>query len=397
MEHTGKRALVLAGGGAKGSYQIGVWRALQELDWTPDIITGASVGTLNGCLFTMGKIQEAEDLWRSLEIHDVLEVPATLKPEELRAFFLDIIRSGGLNVEPLAEMIDRLIDEDAVRTSPIHFGLVMTELGSLRSVQCPIEDIPEGQLKDYMLASSACFPALRPREIDGVKYIDGGWRDNMPLELAAKMGATELIGVDVDGVGLTRPNLTGLPTRIIRSHWDLGPLFDFDGVRAAKNIALGYMDTMREFGRLGGTAYGILPDENSFMQDFAAEYQAQLSAAISRAPTLALTEALARQHKHYPAAFSENLTAPTRGAIAPLELAAEMVDVPSEVPYTPKLLALTFMGQCDKDPADRYKTLLGREEGNILGEAAMATAVPEDFVTALVSHTLSKMPSAKFL
>ena len=49
------------------------------------------------------------------------------------------------------------------------------------------------------------------------------------------------------------------------------------------------MDTMREFGRLGGTAYGILPDENSFMQDFAAEYQAQLSAAISRAPTLALT------------------------------------------------------------------------------------------------------------
>ena len=90
----------------------------------------------------------------------------------------------------------------------------------------------------------------------------------------------------------------------------MGPLFDFDGVRAAKNIALGYMDTMREFGRLGGTAYGILPDENSFMQDFAAEYQAQLSAAISRAPTLALTEALARQHKHYPAAFSENLTAP---------------------------------------------------------------------------------------
>ena len=52
MEHTGKRALVLAGGGAKGSYQIGVWRALQALDWTPDIITGASVGTLNGCLFT---------------------------------------------------------------------------------------------------------------------------------------------------------------------------------------------------------------------------------------------------------------------------------------------------------------------------------------------------------
>ena len=227
MEHTGKRALVLAGGGAKGSYQIGVWRALQALDWTPDIITGASVGTLNGCLFTMGKIQEAEDLWRGLEIHDVLEIPETLKPDELRPFFLDIIRSGGLNVEPLTETIDRLIDEDAVRTSPIHYGLIMTELGSLRSVQCPIEDIPLGQLKDYMLASSACFPALRPREIDGVKYIDGGWRDNMPLDLAAKMGAAELLGVDVDGIGIVKPNTTGLPTRIVRSHWNLGPTLDF--------------------------------------------------------------------------------------------------------------------------------------------------------------------------
>ena len=182
------------------------------------------------------------------------------KPEELRAFFLDIIRSGGLNVEPLAEMIDRLIDEEAVRTSTIHFGLVMSDLCCLRSVQCPIEDIPEGQLKDYMLASSACFPALRPREIDGVKYIDGGWRDNMPLDLAAKMGAAELLGVDVDGIGIVRPNTTGLPTRIVRSHWDLGPTLDFDPARAGRNIALGYFDTLRLFGRCGGTAYAMLPD-----------------------------------------------------------------------------------------------------------------------------------------
>ena len=200
-----QRALVLAGGGAKGSYQVGVWQALQELGWTPDIITGASVGALNGCLFTMGKSKEAEDLWRGLEIHDVLEVPDSLKPEELNNFFLDVVRSGGLNVEPLAETIDRLIDEDAVRRSPIRFGLVMTELGTMRRVQCPVEKIPEGQMKDYLLGSSACFPALRPREIDGVKYIDGGWRDNMPLDLAAAMGAdlpvTEPTGSMVVDIG----------------------------------------------------------------------------------------------------------------------------------------------------------------------------------------------------
>ena len=344
MEHTGKRALVLAGGGAKGSYQIGVWHALQALDWTPDIITGASVGTLNGCLFTMGKAREAEELWRSLEIHDVLEVPESLKREELRAFFLDIFRSGGLNVEPLAETIDRLIDEDAVRHSAIHFGLVMTELGSLRSVQCPIEDIPEGQLKDYMLASSACFPALRPREIDGVKYIDGGWRDNMPLDLAARMGATELLGVDVDGIGIVRPNTTGLPTRIVRSHWDLGPTLDFDPARAGRNIALGYFDTLRLFGRCGGTAYAMLPDNEEYLAHFAERYQKNLAEVCARAPEIDLVEKNARTRANYPAPYAPNPSAPTRGALAPLELAAERVGVPEDIPYTPKLLAATFMG-----------------------------------------------------
>ena len=47
------KALVLAGGGARGSYQVGVWKALMELDWHPQIITGTSVGSLNGAMFVL--------------------------------------------------------------------------------------------------------------------------------------------------------------------------------------------------------------------------------------------------------------------------------------------------------------------------------------------------------
>lgn len=385
------RALVLAGGGAKGSYQVGVWRALQELDWHPAIITGASVGTLNGCMFTLGKVREVEELWRSLEIHDVLDVPATLNPEELNAFFQDVIRSGGLNVEPLAERIDALIDEDAVRRAPIHFGLVMTEMSTMRSLQCPIEAIPHGRLKDYLLASSACFPALRPREIDGVKYIDGGWRDNMPLQLAASMGATELLGVDIDGIGIVRQNNTGLPTRIVRSHWNLGPTLDFDPARAARNMALGYFDTLRLFGRIGGTAYAIRPDSDNFLDRFAERYQRLLAEANARAPGIDRVEKSARQRTGYPAAFAPNPSAPTRGALAPLELACERLHVPEDLAYTPKLLAAAFLASFDKDPADRFPTLLDGKDGSLVAERALATAVPEEFVTALVSRALTGM------
>ncbi|WP_418538267.1 patatin-like phospholipase family protein, partial [Gemmiger sp.] len=377
---------------AKGSHQVGVYQALMELGWLPDVITGASVGSLNAALFVMGKVNEAADLWRSLDNHGVLELPEGKTPEELRDFLLETLRGGGLNTEPLGQTIDQYMDENAIRASHIKYGLVITEMNTLRSVQCTLDDIPQGQLKDYMLASSACFPALRPYEIDGVKYIDGGWRDNMPLDLAARMGATELLGVDVDGIGIVRPNTTGLPTRIVRSHWDLGPTLDFDPARAGRNIALGYFDTLRLFGRCGGTAYAMLPDNEEYLAHFAERYQKNLAEVCARAPEIDLVEKNARTRANYPAPYAPNPSAPTRGALAPLELAAERVGVPEDIPYTPKLLAATFMGSFDKDPADRFPALLEGKENTLVTERAIAAAVPEEFVTALVSKTLSEMP-----
>ena len=391
-EHDTVRGLVLAGGGAKGSYQVGVYQALMELGWLPDVITGASVGSLNAALFVMGKVNEAADLWRSLDNHGVLELPEGKTPEELRDFLLETLRGGGLNTEPLGQTIDQYMDENAIRASHIKYGLVITEMNTLRSVQCTVDDIPQGQLKDYMLASSACFPALRPYEIDGVKYIDGGWRDNMPLDLAAKMGAAELLGVDVDGIGIVRPNTTGLPTRIVRSHWDLGPTLDFDPARAGRNIALGYFDTLRLFGRCGGTAYAMLPDNEEFLARFAEQYQKLLAEVCARAPEIDLVEKNARLRANYPAPYAPNPSAPTRGALAPLELAAEHIGVPEDMPYTPKLLAATFMGSFDKDPADRFPALLDGRDNTLVTERAIAAAVPEEFVTALVSKTLGKLP-----
>ena len=42
------RALLLSGGGARGAYEIGVWKYLCEMKWRPDLICGTSVGSVNG-------------------------------------------------------------------------------------------------------------------------------------------------------------------------------------------------------------------------------------------------------------------------------------------------------------------------------------------------------------
>ena len=118
--------------------------------------------------------------------------------------------------------------------------------------------------------------------------------------------------MDVNGVGITRPNTTGLPTRIIRSHWNLGPTLDFAPERAARNIALGYFDTMRLFDRMGGTAYGILPDSSAFLKNFAERYQLRLAEVAARSPAIDLVEKTARQLANYPAPLRRTPVPPPR-------------------------------------------------------------------------------------
>ena len=176
QNNTPVKALVLAGGGARGSYQVGVWRALIELGWRPQIITGTSVGSLNGAMFALDLYETARDMWLTIRSQDVMELPEqNADLSELHAFLRDVVRQGGMDVSPLEEIVERVLDEDALRASPIRLGLVTVEQRGLKPRELTLDEIPAGKVKDYLMASAACFPALRAREIDGVKFLDGGY------------------------------------------------------------------------------------------------------------------------------------------------------------------------------------------------------------------------------
>ena len=106
------RALVLAGGGARGSYQVGVWRALMELDWHPQIITGTSVGSLNGAMFVLDQYETARDMWLSIRSKDVMELPEEdADLSALHQFLRSVVKAGGMDVTPLEEIVERVLDE----------------------------------------------------------------------------------------------------------------------------------------------------------------------------------------------------------------------------------------------------------------------------------------------
>lgn len=373
-----RKALVLAGGGARGSYQVGVWRALTELGWKPDLITGTSVGSLNGAMFALDLYETARDMWLSIRSQDVMELPEQdADLSELHRFLREVVRQGGMDVTPLEEIVERVLDEDALRASPIDFGLVTVEQRGLRPRELPLKDIPRGKVKDYLLASAACFPALRAHSIDGVNYLDGGYRDNMPTALAQKMGADELLCVDLEGVGITRPNRTGLPTTLVKSYWELGDILHFDPDTARRNIELGYYDTRRAMGYLRGCAYAVSCDAQSCQDAAAFAWQfGQLQKFVREKYPVTLTADAALRLANLKDAH-----------LAPLEAAAEDAGVDPTVYYTTETLSKAFLEKCDRERLEVFAPLF---EGTASApQAARAALLPNTFLQALVCRVLT--------
>ena len=369
-----QKALVLAGGGARGSYQVGVWRALMELDWHPQIITGTSVGGLNGAMFVLDLYETARDMWLTIRSRDVMELPEeNADLSAMHQFLRRVVKEGGMDVTPLEEIVERVLDEDALRAAPIRFGIVTVEQRGLRPRELTLEDIPAGQVRDYLMASAACFPAL----IDGVKFLDGGYSDNMPTGLAKTMGAEELVCVDLEGVGITRPNLTGLPTTMIRSYWELGDILHFDPDTAKRNMELGYYDTLRAFGRIRGCAYAV---------DSGAD-----SSADAEAFRAAFDTVQKEVREKYPVTLTADaalLLARMKDAqLAPLEAAAEDAGVDPTHFYTTRTLAEAFLAACDKDRMESFTPLF--TGSSTAGQAALAALLPNTFLQALVWRTLT--------
>ena len=69
-----KYAVALEGGGAKGAYQIGAWRALREAGIQFSAVAGTSVGALNGALMVMDDLPKAEKIWSEIRYSKVMDV-----------------------------------------------------------------------------------------------------------------------------------------------------------------------------------------------------------------------------------------------------------------------------------------------------------------------------------
>ncbi len=116
---------------------------------------------------------------------------------------------------------------------------------------------------DYILASTACFPFISPHEIDDKKFIDGGYFDNIPVAMALKRGAENVIAVDLSAAGIIKKDTLKESDSLkkISCKWSLGSFFAFNPENTKRIIRLGYLDAMKSFNVFSGEKYTFIKGE----------------------------------------------------------------------------------------------------------------------------------------
>lgn len=256
-------ALVLSGGGARGAYQIGAWRALKELEISFDLIASTSVGALNAGLIMMDDETKAQQLWYKISTEQILAFPqAALNnrsfkqlARQLRSLGLSAIREKGVSTLPLQKLLRQTLDEGKLTASPIKLYICTTRLRGLKENVIAIDSTK--QPGKWLAASAAFFPAMQPVRIKGEDYIDGGYRNDFPLDVALLHGAKECICIDAKGPGIRKNTNAAedVAHLTLCSPWPLGSLLIFDSERSKINEQLGYLETMKYFHRYTGFWY----------------------------------------------------------------------------------------------------------------------------------------------
>ena len=252
-----KTAVVLSGGGAKGSYQLGVWKALRELHIKYDIVTGTSIGAINGVLMCENSYFKAKRIWRKLNLEYIFnELPKSNKDIDiLKLFGGNFIKNGGMDIKKIETIIENTVNKRKFYNSKIDFGLITYNFTTKKPLILSKDKIPSDKLTDYLMASATCFPAFKMKEIDGDKYIDGGYYDNLPIELAIKLGAEFLIIVDLGAPGFKKKADKQIDNIIIKPKNSISFFLNFDEKTAKINAKYGYNDTLKAFKKLDGNKF----------------------------------------------------------------------------------------------------------------------------------------------
>lgn len=260
------KALVLCGGGSLGSYEVGVWKYFEEKGIHFDLVTGTSIGALIGAMYVSDDFEKCVSLWEKVSVDDVMtnginfgkKVFKNMTPAKVMAFAGSYIKNAGADIGPFKKLLRENVDPKKVKESKIPLGIVTTAYPSMKQINKTSDKMKEEEILTFLEASASCWPIFPVLKVGKNKYVDGGMSDNLPIDLAIKMGATQIVAVKLKSYPPVpqHQELMELPfVTTISSIHDLGGIMDFDHDVLMRNMQLGYLDTKKKFGDALGKYY----------------------------------------------------------------------------------------------------------------------------------------------
>lgn len=250
------KALVFSGGGAKGAYQMGVWKALKKLNMKFDIVTGTSIGAINGMMYVQNNYYKCLKLWNSIDFAALYDNFEVKEDKDILKNYADKIIKGGIDTKKIEKIIYDVYNPTKLYNSKMGYGIVTYNLTDKEVLYATKKNTNPKKMKEYILASATCFPVFKPTTVGKDKFIDGGYYDNLPINLAIELGAKEVLAIDLEAIGIVKKvNDENIKIEYIRPTSKLESILMFEKKAIKRMINLGYNDTMKYFKKLDGKVY----------------------------------------------------------------------------------------------------------------------------------------------
>lgn len=262
-----KRGIAFSGGGLRGAYQVGAYKAFLDAHVKADGFVGTSIGSFNAAMCASGRFKELYDFWYNLDAGAILGFSEKLVSKtnnedydlemlnEILNNIKSIVLNKGISTINLRKLLEKLNIGKDLYYSNKDFGLVTVRFNDFKPKYLFKEEIPKDKLNDYLIAS--CFLPIFKFEkmIDDSYYLDGGFHDYIPANSLLEKGYDKVYVIDLQAIGLRRPYNDRKKIVVIKPSRKLGSILDFKKNDIRNNIKMGYYDTLRVLKEFDGKKY----------------------------------------------------------------------------------------------------------------------------------------------
>jgi NTE family protein len=260
MERIG---LCLSGGGARGPYQVGVAKALEELGLFSQIFafSGTSIGAVNAVLLAGSGVSETEKMWMEMSDQDIRSTEGTFR-RILRENFR-LAERGVYDISALRGILESHVNFPVLHVRRVYVTIARGGspregiIGLMKSyyqhvfkkeprVEYPLlSDYSDSEIVDRLMASCSIPIVFPPVRLEDTNFYDGGVYDNVPVDPLVECGCKTILVGHLFKTQKIDPNrYPGIRIIEIHHRTSLGGMLNFSTHRVESLIQFGYEDTM---------------------------------------------------------------------------------------------------------------------------------------------------------